>query len=116
MTAKPKSKHAGNNGGIRLQALKHQIGGNHYTSMTIQPAEFILANGIGKYEGDVIQYVTRWRSKGGIEDLKKAQQSIQIIIDYHQATVPDEHTKAVEAAEQAQKEARQDAQLQQAKR
>ena len=99
-----------------MQAIKHQIGGNHYTSMTIQPAEFILANEIGKYEGDVIQYVTRWKSKGGIEDLKKAQQSIQIIIDYHQATVPDDHTKALQAAEQAQKEARQDAQLQQAKR
>ena len=99
-----------------MEAIKHQIGGNHYTSMTIQPAEFILANEIGKYEGDVIQYVTRWRSKGGIEDLKKAQQSIQIIIDYHQATVPDAHTKAIEAAEQAQKEARQDAQLKQAKR
>ena len=99
-----------------MQAIKYQIGGNHYTSMSIQPAEFILANGIGKYEGDVIQYVTRWKSKGGIEDLKKAQQSIQIIIDYHQATVPDDHTKAVQAAEQAQKEARQDAQLQQAKR
>ena len=99
-----------------MQALKHQIGGNHYTSMSIQPAEFILANGIGKYEGDVIQYVTRWKSKGGIEDLKKAQQSIQIIIDYHQATVPDDHTKAVEAAEQAQQKARQDAELQQAKR
>ena len=99
-----------------MEAIKHQIGGNHYTTMSIQPAEFILANGIGKYEGDVIQYVTRWRSKGGIDDLKKAQQSIQIIIDYHQATVPDDHTKAVEAAEQAQKEARQDAQLKQAKR
>ena len=116
MTAKSKSKHAGNNGGIRLQALKHQIGGNHYTSMTIQPAEFILANGIGKYEGDVIQYATRWKTKGGIEDLKKAQQSIQIIIDYHQATVPDDHIKAVEAAEQAQEKARQDAQLKQAQR
>ena len=99
-----------------MQAIKHQIGGNHYTTMSIQPAEFILANGIGKYEGDVIQYVTRWRSKGGIEDLKKAQQSIQIIIDYHQATVPDDHTKALQAAEQAQKEARQDAQLKQTKR
>ena len=99
-----------------MEAIKHQIGGNHYTSMSIQPAEFILANGIGKYEGDVIQYVTRWKSKGGIEDLKKAQQSIQIIIDYHQSTVPDDHTKAVQAAEQAQKEARQDAQLKQTKR
>ena len=94
-----------------MKSLKHQVGGNHYTSMAIQPAEFILANNLGKYEGDVIQYVTRWKSKNGIEDMQKAQQAIQIIIDYHRSTVPDDHSQAVQAAQQAEQKARQDAQL-----
>jgi len=65
-----------------LDALKTQVGGDHYLKMKIQPAEFILANNIGKYEADAIERVCRWKNKNGIEDLHKARQSIQILIDY----------------------------------
>ena len=65
-----------------LDALKTQVGGVHYASMKIQPAEFILANNLGKYEGDAIEYISRWKNKNGTEDLRKAQQSLQILIDY----------------------------------
>jgi len=99
-----------------VQVLKNQVGGDHYKNMKIQPAEYILANNLGKYEGDVIEKISRWKSKGGIEDLKKAQQAIQIIIDWQKSTIQDDHTKALQSAEQAQKEARQDAQLKQTKR
>lgn len=45
----------------------------HYSSLAIEPLDFILANNIGYPEGNVIKYVCRWKQKGGIEDLKKAR-------------------------------------------
>lgn len=63
------------------RALATQVGGSHYKDMPIQPAEYCHKNRIGKLEGDVIAYVSRWRKKSGIEDLKKARHTIDIIIE-----------------------------------
>lgn len=63
------------------EALETQIGGDHYKSMAIQPVEYIVANGIGFCEGCAIKYLSRWRAKGGIEDLKKARHFIDLLIE-----------------------------------
>lgn len=65
----------------RAVALDKQVGGDHYKSKGIQPVEYILANNIGFCEGSAIKYLTRWKDKGGIEDLKKAKHFIEILID-----------------------------------
>ena len=62
-------------------ALAHQEGGGHYKTLKIQPVEYIHANGIPFIEGSVIKYVTRWRAKGGVEDLKKARHFLDLLID-----------------------------------
>lgn len=62
-------------------ALNIQQGGNHYKQMKIQPVEFIHANAIPFIEGSVIKYVSRWRSKNGIEDLKKAKHFLDLLIE-----------------------------------
>jgi hypothetical protein len=62
-------------------ALDIQVAGDHYKSLTIQPVEFIHANGIGYFEGNVIKYVTRWRNKNGIKDLEKAKHYIDLLIE-----------------------------------
>ena len=62
-------------------ALKVQVGGQHYRSWTIQPIEFVLANNLGFCEGNVIKYITRWKSKGGVEDLRKAKHYIDFLIE-----------------------------------
>ena len=67
--------------GTDLTALAHQEGGGHYKGMKIQPVEFIHANGIPFIEGCVIKYVSRWRAKGGVEDLKKARHFIDLLLD-----------------------------------
>jgi len=64
--------------------LEIQVGGNHYKDMPIQPVEFIHRNGIGFVEGCVIKYVTRWRQKGGIEDLEKARHFLDLLIEMEQ--------------------------------
>lgn len=61
-------------------ALSRQEGGDHYKDMPIQPAEFIHANAIGYFEGNVIKYVARWRKKNGIADLEKARHYIDLLI------------------------------------
>jgi len=62
-------------------ALDQQVGGDHYKDLKIQPIEYIHANGIGYFEGNVIKYVTRWREKGGIADLKKARHYLDLQIE-----------------------------------
>lgn len=60
--------------------LNVQVGGDHYKEMSIQPVEYIHANGIGFVEGSVIKYVSRWRSKNGVEDLRKARHFLDLLI------------------------------------
>ena len=64
-----------------IPALATQVGGDHYNKMRIQPAEYCYANDIGKLEGDVIAYVSRWKAKNGLEDLRKAKHTLEILID-----------------------------------
>ena len=58
-----------------------QVGGGHYKDLPIQPVEYIHKNGIGFLEGNAIKYLTRWRRKGGIEDLRKARHCIDLLIE-----------------------------------
>lgn len=63
-----------------MNALEKQVDGNHYKDLTIQPVEFIHANGIPYLEGNVIKYVSRWRKKNGVADLEKAKHYLEILI------------------------------------
>lgn len=64
-----------------MSALTKQSGGSHYKDLAIQPVEYIHANGIGYMEGNVIKYLSRWKSKGGISDLEKAKHYIELLIE-----------------------------------
>lgn len=64
-----------------MSALDTQVGGNHYKDFAIQPIEFIHANNIPFIEGNIIKYIVRWRSKNGIEDLRKVQHYVNLLID-----------------------------------
>jgi hypothetical protein len=65
----------------RSSALDVQVGGGHYKDMKIQPVQYIMANNIGFCEGCAIKYLSRWKSKGGIEDLRKAKHFIDLLIE-----------------------------------
>ena len=58
-----------------------QIGGDHYKGKTIQPWDFIAANQLGYFEGNIVKYVSRWQDKGGINDLKKARHYLDKLIE-----------------------------------
>lgn len=58
-----------------------QIGGNHYKK-AIQPVEYIHANNLNFFEGNVIKYITRHREKGGKLDLQKAIHYIEMLMQF----------------------------------
>jgi len=67
------------------EAFAVQTGGDHYAKLAIQPMQYALANAIPFAEGSVIKYVTRWRDKGGVEDLKKARHMLDMLIAHEEA-------------------------------
>ena len=75
-TGKIESKYTGAN----MSAFDRQVGGNHYKTMMIQPLEYALANDLGICEHAVVKYISRWRDKGGVSDLRKAAHYIEILI------------------------------------
>lgn len=58
-----------------------QVGGDHYSKYAIQPTEYIIKNRLNFCEGNVVKYVTRWRDKGGVDDLRKAKHYIDMLIE-----------------------------------
>ena len=76
----------GERGADKMSAFDEQIGGNHYKLMMIQPTEYILANNLGWCEANVVKYISRWRAKGGVDDLRKVVHYTQILIEKETAT------------------------------
>jgi hypothetical protein len=62
--------------------LKEQVGGSHYKSLAIQPIEYILSNGLNFAEGNIIKYTTRYKQKGGVEDLRKVIHYAELLISH----------------------------------
>jgi hypothetical protein len=63
------------------KAIHKQVAGDHYKDMPIQPVEYIHANALGYFEGNVVKYISRWRKKGGVADLEKAKHYVELLIE-----------------------------------
>jgi hypothetical protein len=66
---------------MQESAFDSQVGGDHYKNLAIQPLEFIVANGLDFPSGNVVKYVTRYKLKGGLEDLRKARHYLDLLIE-----------------------------------
>jgi len=64
----------------------------HYTSGRIEFTDAVERLGLGFAQGNVVKYVVRFPQKGGIEDLKKAQHYLQMMIDNYAAWYGDSKT------------------------
>lgn len=62
-------------------AFARQEGGDHYSKLKIQPMQYSMANGLDACQHTIIKYVTRFRDKGGVEDLRKAKHVIDMLIE-----------------------------------
>lgn len=65
-------------------ANDNQIGGKHYQT-EIQPWDFVSANNLCFFVGNIVKYVTRYKSKNGVEDLKKARHYLDKLIEIETA-------------------------------
>lgn len=65
-----------------MSALDVQIGGGHYKDLAIQPIEYCMKNKLDHCQSNVIKYVTRFRGKNGLEDLKKAKHYIDLLMEF----------------------------------
>ena len=56
----------------------YQVGGSHYNKDgTLQLWDFVSQNNLGYVEGNIIKYITRWKKKGGVQDIEKAIHYLQ---------------------------------------
>ena len=77
-----------------MSALDIQIGGEHYKGMSIQPMQYSMMNGLDACQHTAIKYITRFRQKGGIQDLEKAKHCIDMLIEFELLRAPIEPDRA----------------------
>lgn len=68
-----------------MGALDKQVGGDHYKKLAIQPIEYCERNGLSACESSIVKYITRWRLKGGTEDLEKIKHYCDILIEQEES-------------------------------
>tara|TARA_R100001591_G_scaffold3818_3_gene8987 strand:+ start:712 stop:954 length:243 start_codon:yes stop_codon:yes gene_type:complete len=67
--------------GVVYKSLEEQVGGKHYRSMKIQPAQFINENKLLFAEGNAIKYICRHSMKGKRQDIEKAMHYLEMILE-----------------------------------
>ncbi len=84
-----------------MAAIDEQAGGDHYRDMEIQPIEFIHGNNLPFLEGNVVKYISRYRSKGGAADLRKAKHCIELLLELEYGESDESRGAAQDAIEDA---------------
>jgi hypothetical protein len=64
-----------------LRANDRQEGGTHYKQFRYETWDVIVDWNLGYLDGNAVKYLSRWRLKGGIQDLKKARHYIDKLIE-----------------------------------
>jgi len=58
-----------------------QVGGTHYKTQDIQPWDAIRSWNLCFFAGNAVKYIARHKSKGGVEDLRKARHYLDKLIE-----------------------------------
>ena len=51
-----------------------------YYKKGIETTKYILSHDMGFCEGNIIKYITRYKQKDGLQDLKKAKKYLELLI------------------------------------
>lgn len=65
-----------------------QVGGAHYKDLAMQPVDFIYKNGIDYLTGNAIKYLSRHKSKGKAQDIRKAIHYCQMLLEMEYGEKP----------------------------
>lgn len=81
MTGSHTNQH--NKTGVHLAqgSYSDAVNPTHYSRFPIQPIDFIIKNKLSYLQGNIIKYVCRFDAKNGVEDLKKAKQYLEWLIE-----------------------------------
>lgn len=63
-----------------MSANSRQVAGNHYSGQ-IQHWDYVWSNELDYFQGQITKYVTRWKKKNGMQDLRKAQHFLEKYIE-----------------------------------
>jgi hypothetical protein len=63
------------------KANEYMIAGDHYKQFQYETWDVINDWGLGYFDGNAVKYLSRWRHKNGIEDLRKAAHYIEKLIE-----------------------------------
>jgi hypothetical protein len=66
-----------------------------YYTRGIETWEYINSHKLGYMEGNIIKYVTRYQHKNGLEDLYKARNYLNKLIEYKEKTIPFTSTEVI---------------------
>lgn len=64
-----------------MSANGYMVGGNHYKRLSYETWDVINDWGLGYFDGNAVKYLSRWRNKGGVDDLRKAKHYIEKLIE-----------------------------------
>lgn len=64
-----------------MSANDIQVGGNHYKQFKYETWDVILDWKLGYLDGNAVKYLSRWKDKGGVNDLFKAKHYIEKLIE-----------------------------------
>ena len=62
-----------------FNVTEDKINPNHYTDMVIPPNVYITENKLDWEVANVVKYVSRFKNKNGIEDLRKAKKYLELL-------------------------------------
>lgn len=63
-----------------MSALDIQVGGSHYKGLVIQPIELITAMKCSFIQGCIIKYISRYKHKNGVQDIRKCIHYAQLAL------------------------------------
>ena len=82
-----------------MNANEKQVGGLHYVS-SIQHWDYVAANNLDYFQGQITKYVARWKNKNGLQDLEKAKHFLEKYIELNTSGPMDTCTCGAERSGQ----------------
>lgn len=59
----------------------------YYNQGKIEMWDYAHDHNLGFFEGNIVKYVTRWKDKNGLMDLKKAKEYLDKLIDLTESNI-----------------------------
>lgn len=69
-----------------MKANQRQVGGSHYKSPdATEHWDIVVQHDLDYFQGQITKYVMRWKKKGGLNDLEKADHFLEKYIELAKA-------------------------------